>query len=150
TRTNQLFGDRLEAIGPAAVGLAQRDAIALHVADHAGLDDFRPKVNDGPDHTARIDGCFDHASGVDALQSQSGEVAGDSLEVPPRNAVLRADNGGVLSDQRFELGSELREPVRFDADIDRVHRTGIVQIADDFRADLEIAVGAKHTQSALL
>ena len=44
------------AFGARAVRLAERDAVAFGVADHAGLGDFRREIDDRADHAARIDG----------------------------------------------------------------------------------------------
>ena len=83
-----------------AVRLAEADAIALGVADDARLDDVGREVRERSDDAPRLDRRGDDAAGIDALETQPVELAADALEVPPRDAVLRADDDGVGTEER--------------------------------------------------
>ena len=43
---DQRFGDGAAALGPGAIGLAQRNAVAFGVADHAGFGDLGSQIDD--------------------------------------------------------------------------------------------------------
>src|SRR5579864_6868292 len=85
---------------------------------------------------------------------QAGELIGDTwrnpLEVPPRYAVLGADNRGVFADHRFHLLRNLGYPVRLDADEDDIYGTGFSEITHDSRVDFKVEVGTKDPQAAFL
>ena len=138
------------AIRPRAVGLAEADAIAFGVPNDAGLDDLGREIGQRSDDAARLDGRRDDAAGIDAFEPQPVELAADALEIPPRDAVLRADDDGVGTEQRRKLRRERRQAVRLDAEDDDVRVADRAQIAGDRRAHLEIAVGADDPQAALL
>ena len=98
-----------------AVRLAEADAIALGVMDHAGLGDVGREVGERTDDAARLDGRGDDAARIDALEPQPVELAAVALEVPPRDAVLRADDDGVGTEERTQLRRERGQAVRLDA-----------------------------------
>ena len=77
------------------------------------------------------------------------ELAADTLKVPPRDAVLSADDDGVGAEERPKLGSQRRQAVRLDAEQHDVGLADGVQIAGDLRLHLEIPVGADHAEAAL-
>ena len=52
---DQRLGNRLGPVRLAAVGLAEADAVALGVMDHAGLGDVGRKVGERSDHAPRLD-----------------------------------------------------------------------------------------------
>ena len=134
----------------AAVGLAEADLVAFGVADDAGLDDVGREIRERADDAARLDRRRDDAAGIDALEPEAVELAADALEIPPRDAVLRADDDGVGAEQRPQLRRERRQAVRLDAEEDDVGRSDRRQIAGDIRRDFEVAVRADHAQPALL
>ena len=101
-------------------------------------------------HVFRRNRIGNRSAWIDAFEVQAGELARVRLKIPPRNAILRADNGGVLADQRLDLRRKLRQPVRLHAEEDHVHGPGFRQIANDSWMNFEIAIGAEHAQPALL
>ena len=58
-----------------AVGLAEADAIAFGVMDHAGLDDVGREVRQRSDDAPRFDCVGNHAARIDALEPQPVELA---------------------------------------------------------------------------
>src|SRR5262249_41270967 len=118
--------------------------------DYARLDDLGPQVHQGPDHAMWVDGGADYAAGVDPRQAQSREFAGADLEVPPRNAVLRAHYCSVFAQDGAKLRGQLSQTVRLHAEDDNVHRAGVGQIADNAGADLELAVRGEDLEAGRL
>ena len=140
-----------QSLGLAAVGLAEADAVALGVVDDAGLDDVGGEVGERSDDAPRLDGRGDDAARIDALEPQPVELAADALEVPPRDAVLRADDDGVGTEERRELRRERGQAVRLDAEEHDVGRCrSSTRSPVTVRPDLEVAVRARHAQAALL
>ena len=134
----------------AAVGLAEADAIALGVMDHAWLGDVGREIGERSDHAPRLDRGRDDAARIDALEAQPVQLTAVVLEVPPRDAVLRADDGRVGTEQRPQRRRQRRQTVRLDAEEDDVGRADRRQIAGDLRPDLEVAFGARDAQPARL
>ena len=66
---DQRFGDGAAALGARTIGLAERDAVAFVVADHAGLDDVGGEIDDGAEDVSARDGLRDDAAGVDSFQA---------------------------------------------------------------------------------
>ena len=112
-----------------AVRLAEADAIALGVLDDAGLDDVRGEVRERADHAPRLDRRGDDAARIDALEPQPVELAAVALEVPPRDAVLRADDHRVRAEERSQLRRQRRSGVRLDAEEHDVGRADRREIA---------------------
>src|SRR6185503_17016611 len=118
SRGDQRLGNLARPIGPRAVGLAETDPIALVVTDDARLDDIRGKVRERSHNPPRLDGGRDDTARVHSLQPQPVELAAVTLEVPPRNAVLRAHDRRVWSEERRDLRRKAGESVRLDAEKD--------------------------------
>ena len=72
------------------------------------------------------------------------------LEVPPWNAVLRADDHGVGPEERAQLRGQRGEAVRFHAKKNDVDGTDRAKIGGDFRSDVEVSFSTPDAQSALL
>ena len=121
------------AIRSRAVGLAEADAIALGVVDHAGLGDVGRKVGERSDHAPRLDGRGDDAARIDALEPQPFELAAVALEIPPRDAVLRADDDRVGPNSGRSDGASAVRAVRLDAEEHDVGGADRRQIAGDLR-----------------
>src|SRR6202035_254811 len=146
----QRFGNGPTSLGSAAVRLTQRDPVSLRVTDHPGLDNFGTQVNQRTNHAAWVDGGANHAAWVDAGQGKAGEFPGTHLEIPPRNAILRTHDGGVLADQRSQLRGQLGQTVSLHAQDDDISLACICQIAYDARVCLEITLRAENSESVLL
>ena len=119
------------ALGPRAVRLAEADAVAFGVTDDAGLDDVGREVRERSDDAPRLDGRGDDAARIDALEAQPVELAAMALEIPPRDAVLRADDDGVRAEERRQLRRERGQAVRLHAENDDVGRADRGEIAGD-------------------
>src|SRR6185503_13982701 len=150
SRGDQRLGNLARPIGPRAVGLAETDPIALVVTDDARLDDIRGKVRERSHNPPRLDGGRDDTARVHSLQPQPVELAAVTLEVPPRNAVLRAHDRRVWSEERRDLRRKAGESVRLDAEKDDVRGADCLEVAGHLRPDLEVTLGARHPQAALL
>ena len=107
-------------LGSRAVRLAEADAVAFGVMDDAGLGDVGGEVGQRSDDAPRLDGRGDDAARIDALEAQPVELAAVLLEVPPRNAVLRADDDRVRAEERTQLRRQRGQAVRLDAEEDDV------------------------------
>ena len=119
---DQGLGNRPGPIRLRAVGLAEADAIALRVVDHAWLGDVGGKVGERSDDAPRLDRRRDDAARIDALEPQPVELAAMALEVPPRDAVLRADDDRVGTEERPQLRRQRGQAVRLHAEEDDVGR----------------------------
>ena len=82
----------------------------------------------------------DHAARIDALEPQPVQLAADALEVPPRDAVLRADDDGVGAEAAARAPAPARSGVRLDAEEHDVGRADRREVAGDRRPHLEVAV----------
>ena len=90
--------------------------------DDARLGDVGREVRERSDDAARLDRRGDDAARIDALETQPVELAAVVLEVPPRDAVLCADDDGVGTEERPQLRRERGQAVRLDAEEDDVGR----------------------------
>jgi hypothetical protein len=61
-----------------------------------------------------------------------------TLEVPPREAVLRAENGGIRAEDGLETGGKVGQAVRLDPEEYHIGGTDGGQVTRDRRADLEV------------
>jgi hypothetical protein len=77
-------------------------------------------------------------------------LSAPSLKEPPGDAVLRAYDGGVWTEDGFELRGELREAVGFYAEEDDVHWADIFEIRSNFWMRFEIAIDTLHANAMLL
>ena len=142
--------ERLDAIGPRAARLAEAQTIAFGVMNDARLGDVGGEVRQRADHTLGLNRLRNRAARIDALEVQTVQLAGVVLEIPPRNAVLRADDDRVGAEQRPQLGRKSRQAVRFDAEDDDVRAPDRREIARRLRLHLEITLVAHDPQAALL
>ncbi len=104
---------RRHALGAGAVRFAERNAVAFDVLNHSGRGNFSGEINDGPDHAASFNRRRNHAAGIDAFQTQSFPLAAEALKIPPRNSVLRADDGGLGPSTGFNCGASCGRPCAF-------------------------------------
>jgi hypothetical protein len=72
------------------------------VAHDAGRLELGAGVDDAADRALRRDGRRDGTARVDGLDLAAGVRAVDAVEVPPRDAVLGGDDGGVLPEERVQ------------------------------------------------
>ena len=86
----------------AAVGLSEREARALAVADHARRLELRRAVDDAPDRALGRDRRARRAARIDGLDAPAVVRPAVPVEVPPRHAVLRGHDGGRLVQQRCQ------------------------------------------------
>src|SRR5207245_776744 len=77
------LADAQAAFADRPVRLADREARALDVADHAGLDDLRRRVDHAADDRLGRDRAADRAAGIDGFENGSVEWTPVRLEVPP-------------------------------------------------------------------
>src|SRR5437899_10551384 len=101
--------------------------------DDAGLRDVGRKIDERSDDAARIDRFGDHAARIDAFQAQAIELAAVSLEVPPRNPVLRTDDDRVGPEERPQLRGEAGERVRLYSQKNAIDPADRSPIAGDLR-----------------
>ena len=97
---DQRFGEAGDAIAAFPRRLAERKAVALDMADHAGRFDLGRRIDDAADDAGRIEARPDRAAGVDRLEAGPRERPAVTKEVPPGHAVLRRDHGRLRPEQR--------------------------------------------------
>ncbi len=73
----------------------------------------------------------DDAAGIDAFEPEAVELAAEVLEIPPRDAVLRADDDRVRAEQRRQRRRQTGQRVRLDAEKDDVGLADAREIAGD-------------------
>ena len=108
------------------------------------------KVGERADHPTRLDAAAMTPPGSTRSSRNPSRSPPTALEVPPRDAVLRADDDGVGTEERCELRRERRQAVRLDAEEYDVGLSDRRKIAGDLRPHLEVAVRARHAQPVLL
>ena len=106
------------------VGLTEADLVSLGMADDARLDHVRRKIGQRADDASRLDGVRNDTTRVDPLEPKPLQIAADALEIPPGDAVLRADDDGVRPEEGLELRGKRRQAVRLDAE---EHHVGAVR-----------------------
>ena len=116
----------------------------------SGLRRCRWQNRRGTHDPARVDGGRDDPAGIDALEAQPVELAAVALEIPPRDAVLRAHHSGVRAKERAQLRRERGQAVGLHAEEDDVGLANRGEIAGHGGLHLEIAVRADDAQAALL
>ena len=77
-------------------------------------------------------------------------MATETLEVPPRNSILSADDGCVGSEHRLQVGSKLGETVRLYAQENNVSLPCLVERADNPGLCLKISLDAPHSHTMFL
>ena len=105
-----------------ARGLAEREAVAIDVTDHAGRLDLGRGIDDAADRALRRQFAPLPAAGIDALQRRSLMGAAMPVEIPVGNAVDRGDDAGVRSEQRLHLLEHAGDGMRLQADDDVILR----------------------------
>ena len=105
-----------------AIELAKREAIPFDMQHDAGSDQVGRRVDGAADHALGVDRPADHAAWIHSLQVDAVELAAVALEVPPRNPVLGADDGGAVAKR---LAKSFR---------DRGHTVGLEGQKDGVRA----------------
>src|SRR5437868_2925538 len=98
----------------------------------------------------RLDRCRDGAAGIDALEMQSVQLAWIVLEVPPRDAVLRADDNRLGAEQLAQLRRQLREAVRFYGQENHIGGANGREVPGDHGLYFEVAIRARDAQTAFL
>ena len=147
---NQRVGDGFGPLGLAAVRLAKADAIALGVMNDARLGDVGREVGQRADDAAGLDRRGDDAAGIDAFEPEAVELTAVTLEVPPRDPVLRGDDHRIRTEERTQRRRQGGEAVRLDAKKDDVGGADRGEIAGDLRLDLEVAVSAGDAKATRL
>jgi hypothetical protein len=116
------------ALGDGPVRLADGEPGALQVPDGPRRGDLGGGVDDAADRPLDGDGPADGTAGVDGVHPAARQRPVETVEVPPGDAVLRGDDGGVRSEQRAQqrpavgvvLGLEPQEDEVDGADLGRV------------------------------
>src|SRR5262249_38253264 len=147
---DQGLGDPSQSLRFRAVRLAEADLVPFGVPNHAGLDDVRREVGERSDDAARLDGGRDDTTRIDALEPDALELAADAVKIPPRDAVLRADDDRVGTEERAKRRCQRGETMCLDAEKHDVGLTNGREIAGDGWRDREVAVGAQHAQATFL
>ncbi len=116
------LGEGLHARGLLARWLAEPEAVAVDVLDDARRDDLGRGIDGAADGAFRPDAPPLPSVGIDALQLQIGVLPFEAVKIPPGNAVLRGDHGGIGAEQRRDGIRRLPGLVRFQRDDDVVLR----------------------------
>ncbi len=136
------FGQFLHPLSVFAGRLAEREFVAVNVADHAGLDDLGRGIDDAANGTLRPKAAPLRPARIDAFHDASFEGAPMVVEIPVRNAVHRRNDGGAGAKQRLHLPDGRAELVRLQADDHVVLRPELRRIAgaDGMHPDLLLAL----------
>ncbi|MCY1201915.1 hypothetical protein D9M72_133880 [compost metagenome] len=123
----------------AAVRLAQREFLAIHMLDHAGRHDFGSRIDHAADRALRPQAAPLPAARVDAFQRRARQLAAVLVEVPVRNAIDAGHDRGFRAQQRLDQVDHARHRMRLQRNEDIVLRPQLARIA-----------GAAHPRRALL
>ncbi len=95
----------------------------------AGLDGFAGDIDGAAEHALRADRAPLPVAGIDAFQTQIGILAVQSVEIPPRHAVLRRDDRRRRAEQRLQALRRVPALMRLQGDDDIVLRAQLGRIA---------------------
>jgi hypothetical protein len=98
----------------------------------------------------RFDGRRNHAPGIHSLQTQTLPFAFETLEVPPWNSILSAEDRSLRPQDWFQLRRKFWQTVRFYAEEDDVDGPNFFEGTDDCRARHKISVSALYLHAAIL
>ena len=101
---------RRDARGGRIVDLAEREAVALDVADHARRRDFGGGIDDAAEDAVDRQMRGDRPAGIDALEPPPLVLAAMLEEVPPGDAVLRREDRRFAAEQRRDRRRRRRRP----------------------------------------
>ena len=120
----------LDALAAAAVELAEREAVALDDADPARFHQLCRRVDDAADHAPGIDCRRQHAAGIDAVERAALPLAGQLLEVPPRDAVGHRHQHRLRTDEGSQCRQHVHDLVRLDGEEHGILWAGIGGVGD--------------------
>ena len=103
--------------------LAEREAVALDVPNHPRRRDLDRGVDDAAEHPLRPENGPLHVARIDRGEARVRKRPLDPVEVPPWDAVHRADDRGRRSEQRPNRRRRGRHGMRLEGDDDIVLRT---------------------------
>ena len=113
---HERFGESHDARRLRAVGLAEREAVALDVAHDAGRRQLARRVDDAADDPRRVDRAHDRAVRIDGGDAAALERPAVALEVPPRDAVLHRHDHGLVVEEVMQVLRHRRDLVRLHAE----------------------------------
>src|SRR6266699_2332155 len=145
-RSRQLHGPG----GDLAVELAEREALALDVPHDARAHQAGGGIDDAADDAHRVDDTSDLATGVDGVQMNALELSTVPLEVPPWDAVLRADHSGPGTQVRRHPRRHRRKAVGFERHEDGVGVAHRCEVVGRFDRDGPIPMGVDDAKARLL
>jgi hypothetical protein len=96
--------------------LAEAETVAVDVLDDARRDDLGGWIDGAADGALGTDGAPLPAVGINALQLQVRVLPLEAVEIPPRDTVLRGDDGRVRPEQRLHLLRHLPRLMRLERD----------------------------------
>src|SRR4029077_21039003 len=143
------LAERGAAAGDRAVRLSDGEPGPLDVPDHPWGLDLGRAVHHAADGVRRRDHGGDRAAWVDRLDAATLIGAGQAIEVPPRDAVLRGDDAGAGSQQRFQERARVSVAVRLQAEEHDVDRADLAGIGCGVRLRVEVTARAEHGDAAL-
>ena len=115
-------GQPLDVRTALARGLAERKAVAIDMADHAGRLDLGGGIDDASDRALRRQFAPLPSAGIDAFQDRTFVRAAVLVEVPVGNAIDRGDDARVRPEQRLHRFDHAGDGMRLQADDDEILR----------------------------
>src|SRR5262245_49388726 len=107
TGFDESVGDAPEPFALRSVRLANCEARPFDVFDDSRLRDDRRRIDHTPDRARRVKMAADHAARINRLQTRPLPGAAVTIEIPPGDAVLRADNTGLRPQKRRQARGHL-------------------------------------------
>src|SRR5262249_42214593 len=112
TGFDESVGDAPASFALRSIRLSNREARPFDVLDDSRLRDNRRRIDHTTDHARRIEMSADHAARINHLQASPLPIATVTIEVPPGNAVLRADNTCLRPQKRRNVRGHLNQAMR--------------------------------------
>src|SRR6266852_4276179 len=116
----------------------------------AGANQDEGGINDTPDDPARNGGSGDEPDHGDGLEMDAFELPPIALEVPPRDPVLGADHGGLVSEVGRQPFGDRGQAVRLDGNEDRVRITYRSEVVRRVHAHGPVAFSIDNPETRLL
>src|SRR5688572_3815268 len=144
------FRECFRPVGSRAVGLSQTDPITFGVMNDSRLGDIGGEVRQRADDPPRLDGRRDDPSWIDAFETQAVELATVVLEVPPRDAILCADDERFWALERTKVRRQAHQAVSFHHKKNDIRGGDLRESGAELWLDLDVTIGADHSKAAHL
>src|SRR5271157_1928724 len=125
SRLAEKLRDHLYSRRLRAVQFANRESVALDLANQPRRDDLGGRVDHAADHAIHLDMGSDHSARIDGLDPRPRVRPGKPEKIPPGDAVLHGHHDRVATEERSHLAGHPSDLVGFHRQDDNILHTGL-------------------------